>query len=92
MIVEIKFKGPISKQIDSDSVMVEIKSESLLADVLMKMLEDQSFLQNIWRNPEEIDRDSMILCNGVDIAVHGGLKMVMNGGDVLTILPLVHGG
>ncbi len=92
MMIEIKFKGPISKQIDSDSVMVDIESGSSLTDVLQKVIDEKSFLQSIWREPQEIDRDSMILCNEVDIAVLGGLKMIMKEGDVLTILPLVHGG
>ncbi len=92
MIVEIKFKGPIAKQLNGDSVTVEIEAKSSLADTLAKVIEGQSHLQKIWREPQEIDRDSMILCNGVDIGVHGGLKMTVSDGDILTILPLVHGG
>jgi molybdopterin converting factor small subunit len=92
MMIEIKFKGPISKQVDNNSVLIEIESDSSLAGLLTKVIENQSYLQSIWREPSEIDRDSMILCNGVDIGVLGGLEMTMNEGDVLTILPLVHGG
>ena len=91
-MIEIKFKGPISKQVDNNSVLIEIESDSSLAGLLTKVIENQSYLQSIWREPSEIDRDSMILCNGVDIGVLGGLEMTMNEGDVLTILPLVHGG
>lgn len=92
MKIEIKFKGPISKQVGGDSVSVEIESELSLNDVLTKLIESIPYLQNIWREPQEIDRDSLILCNGTDVAVLGGLKMIMSEGDILTILPLVHGG
>jgi molybdopterin converting factor small subunit len=34
----------------------------------------------------------MILCNEVDIGVTGGLNTILKDGDILTILPLVHGG
>ena len=92
MKVEIKFKGPISRRIHGDSVIIEIGPESSLMAVLEEAIKKISFLQSIWRDPQEIDRDSLILCNNIDIAVLGGLEMVMNEGDILTILPLVHGG
>ncbi|TFG30962.1 hypothetical protein EU527_13650 [Candidatus Thorarchaeota archaeon] len=92
MKVTIHFKGPISQRIENGSLKIEAEREATLSEVLVKMIERESYLQSVWREPSDIDRDSMILCNGVDIGVLGGLHIKMRAGDVLTILPLVHGG
>lgn len=92
MRVAIIFKGPISKRINYSSIEIEAEKRTTLSEVLVKIIKDEPYLQSVWRKPDEIDRDSMILCNGIEIGVLGGLEMMMREGDVLTILPLVHGG
>lgn len=71
---------------------MEIEDGLTLNDLFVKIIEQNSYLQSIWKEPKEIDRDSMILCNEVDIGVTGGLETILNDGDILTIVPLVHGG
>jgi molybdopterin converting factor small subunit len=34
----------------------------------------------------------LILCNGTDIGLSGGLDTRMNEGDIIVVLPLIHGG
>ena len=63
-----------------------------IENLFEKLLVQNPYLQSIWRNVTEIDRDSMILCNNVDIGVTGGLRTTLKDGDILMILPLVHGG
>jgi len=92
MKVTIYFRGPIARRIDSDSVCIDAKAGTTISEILTRLIEREDNLKGIWQNPSEIDRDSMILCNDVDIAVFGGLKMKIEEGDILTILPLVHGG
>jgi molybdopterin converting factor small subunit len=92
MKVSIRFRGPIARQIEGGSLDIEIEKGITLKDLFTKMLEQNSYLQSVWREPSEIDRDSMILYNGVDIGVTGGLKTILKDGDTLTLLPLVHGG
>jgi molybdopterin converting factor small subunit len=92
MNISIRFRGPIAREIENGTLDMELEDGLTLQDLFVKMLEQNSYLQSIWNTPEEIDRDSMILCNEVDIGVTGGLKTTLKEGDVLTILPLVHGG
>lgn len=92
MRVSIQFRGPIARQIESRTVEIEIEGEATLKDLLSRILERNSYLQTIWREPSEVDRDSMILYNGVDSGVTGGLETVLKNGDTLILVPLVHGG
>ncbi|MGY5856460.1 MAG: MoaD/ThiS family protein [Candidatus Thorarchaeota archaeon] len=92
MKILIKFRGPIAREIDGGVIEIELEDGLTLRNLFSKILEQNSYLQSVWRSPVEIDRDSMILCNEVDIGVTGGLETTLKNGDILTILPLVHGG
>ena len=92
MKISIRFRGPIAREIEGGIVEVELDEGFTLRDLFSMILEQNSYLQSVWKSPMEIDRDSMILCNDVDIGVTGGLETKLNDGDNLTILPLVHGG
>jgi len=73
---------------------VEVKVQDTItaSELLSLLIREDSYLQTIWNSPAEIDRDSMILCNEVDIGVTGGLGSLIDDGDVIMIVPLVHGG
>lgn len=92
MNVSIQFRGPIARQVDGGMLEFKIEEGFTLKDLLSRMLEQSTYLQSIWRDPAEVDRDSMILYNGVDSGVTGGLETAIKDGDVLILLPLVHGG
>ena len=92
MKITIRFRGPIAREIENGTLEMELEDGFTLHDLFVKMLEHDSYLQSVWRNPTEIDRDSLILCNEVDIGITGGLKTILKDGDILTLLPLVHGG
>jgi hypothetical protein len=77
MNISIRFRGPIAREIKDGILEIELEDGLILQDLFIKMIEHNSYLQTLWKAPAEIDRDSMILCNEVDI---------------LAILPLVHGG
>ena len=90
--ITVRFKGPIGGHVTGGAVEVELQNESTISELLSRLMQQVPYLQTIWNSASEIDRDSMILCNEVDIGVSGGLSSIVNDGDVLTILPLVHGG
>ncbi len=92
MKITVRFRGPIAREIENGTLEMEIEDGFTLNDLFVKIIEQNSYLQSIWKEPKEIDRDSMILCNEVDIGVTGGLKTTLKDGDTLTIVPLVHGG
>ncbi len=92
MNVSVQFRGPIARQIEGGIIEIAIEEGFTLRDLFSKVLEQNAYLQSIWHDPVEIDRDSMILYNGVDSGVTGGLETILMDGDVLVLLPLVHGG
>jgi len=92
MKVSVRFRGPIAREIDDGVLEMEIEDGFTLNDLFAKIIEQNSYLQSVWKEPKEIDRDSMILYNEVDIGVTGGLETKLKDGDTLTIVPLVHGG
>ena len=92
MKITVRFRGPIAREIENGTLKMEIENGLTLNDLFAKIIEQNSYLQSIWKKPAEIDRDSMILCNEVDIGITGGLNTALKDGDILTIVPLVHGG
>ncbi|RDE10830.1 MAG: hypothetical protein C4K48_12530 [Candidatus Thorarchaeota archaeon] len=92
MTVIVRFRGPIAGRITGGSVEVKVQDTITASELLSLLIREDSYLQTIWNSPAEIDRDSMILCNEVDIGVTGGLGSLIDDGDVIMIVPLVHGG
>jgi molybdopterin converting factor small subunit len=64
----------------------------MVQDALETVLQREPYLRETWASPEEMDRDSLILVNDIDIGLTGGLKTSLSDGDSVSILPLVHGG
>jgi molybdopterin converting factor small subunit len=92
MKISVIFRGAIARKIEGGIVEVDLGEGCTLRELFSRILEQNSCLQDVWNNPVEIDRDSMILCNEVDVGVTGGLETALKNGDTLTVLPLVHGG
>lgn len=92
MTVIVRFRGPIAGHITDGVMKIKVQHSITVAELLSLLIRQEPYLQTVWNSPIEIDRDSMILCNEVDIGVTGGLSSLIEEGDVLTIVPLVHGG
>ena len=92
MTVTVRFRGPIAERITGGAMEIKVQDTVTVGEVLSLLIGQDSYLQTIWNSPTEIDRDSMILCNEVDIGVTGGLSSSVKEGDVIMIVPLVHGG
>jgi molybdopterin converting factor small subunit len=92
MMITIRFRGPIAGHITGGALEMDVKEGLTIASLLDVVIEQEPYVRTLWKDPTEIDRDSLILCNDVDIGVIGGLDAIARNGDVLTILPLVHGG
>ena len=92
MRLTIRFRGPIVRQFKEGILVIDIEDGVSINQLLVMLLEQNPNLQRIWNEPSDVDRDTMILKNEVDIGVIGGLDSILEDGDVLTVLPLVHGG
>ena len=91
MIVTVRFRGPLANQMEAGTDQIEIAEGSTLRELMVRLL-DNDTVNGIWKTPEQIDRDTLILCNEADIGLTGGLETELKDGDILVILPLVHGG
>ncbi len=88
----IQFRGPLSSRLKLPHYEMELTEQATLEVMLRTILEKESDVRDVWRNPESMDRETLILCNDVDIGLTGGLKTKLNDGDTLVVLPLIHGG
>ncbi|MBN2229744.1 MAG: MoaD/ThiS family protein [Candidatus Thorarchaeota archaeon] len=92
MKLTIKFRGPIARQFKEGILVIDIEDGVSINQLLVMLLDQNPNLQRIWNEPSDVDRDTMILRNEVDIGVIEGLDSILEDADVLTVLPLVHGG
>ena len=92
MKIVIRFRGPISNQLSSPVYHMEISDGSSIGEVFRELIEKEEFMRNIWNSSEKVDKESLILHNDADIGLTGGLNTHLKDGDVIVILPLVHGG
>lgn len=92
MKITVRFRGPLANQMESDIIKIELAEESVLHDLLLNLISDNSSVKDVWKTPEQMDAENLMLCNEVDIGLSGGLKSELKDRDVLVILPLVHGG
>ncbi|MFW9769072.1 MAG: MoaD/ThiS family protein, partial [Candidatus Thorarchaeota archaeon] len=82
----------LTKQLQDGLIDIECGDGSSLLDVLTELLEKEATVREVWSSPETIDRDALILRNDSDIGLTGGLETRLRDGDLLVVLPLIHGG
>lgn len=62
------------------------KSEATLKDIFKE-------LKNKSKDPKIInEKNLMVVVNGVDSSIIGGNETVVKTGDIITIVPIIHGG
>jgi len=92
MKVILRFRGPLAKKFQEGMIELELEDGSSLSELLGKAIEKEDSIREVWNSPEVIDRDALILRNEADVGLSGGLATKLNDGDVVTVLPLIHGG
>lgn len=92
MIVRVRFRGPIATRMSSEVYELKADGNTILRDVLDLLIRDHQEIRDVWVSSEQMDRDALLLRNETDVGLFNGLDTKLEDGDVLTILPLVHGG
>jgi molybdopterin converting factor small subunit len=92
MRVTLQFRGPLAKKFQEGAVEIELETDASLSDLLSKVIDGEKSVREVWDSPEVIDRDALVMCNEADIGLSGGLDTKLNEGDVVVVLPLIHGG
>ncbi len=78
------------RQNGANQEVVELDDRATLIKVLRTVF-NQSVLERIVRNGR-ISNQVIVLVNGVDANLIGGLDAELKDGDELTLIPVVHGG
>ncbi|NHI83197.1 MAG: hypothetical protein EAX81_02680 [Candidatus Thorarchaeota archaeon] len=92
MSVTIILRGSIAVHVKLSRYDVEIGDDTILREVLQTLVGKFTEIQHFWSTPDLIDRDTLVLLNETDIGLTGGLDSKVSQGDIIIILPLVHGG
>ncbi|MFX0054093.1 MAG: MoaD/ThiS family protein [Candidatus Hermodarchaeota archaeon] len=92
MRVEIRFRGPLASMRGLHVFHVEIDEGASLEMTLRSLIKSEEEVEKVWRDTNRIDREALILRNDADVGLTGGLDTVLEDGDKIVILPLVHGG
>ncbi len=71
---------------------IEIEDGGNLQSALELLINSHEEVRNFWESPHQMDRETLLLRNEVDIGLLDGLETPLDSGDLLIILPLVHGG
>jgi molybdopterin converting factor small subunit len=92
MRVTVQFRGPVAKNLTKGQIEIECGDGSSLLEVLTELIENEESVREVFSSPEIMDRDALILHNESDIGLTGGLETKLKDGDMLFVLPLIHGG
>ncbi|MGC8674242.1 MAG: hypothetical protein ACP5TI_03845 [Thermoprotei archaeon] len=82
--VQVVITGPLKKNYGS-KLIFDVRDGATLGELLSDSMKDLL-------SGGSLRSDLLYLLNGVDAAVKGGGKAQLLDGDVLTIVPIAHGG
>ncbi|MHA1907264.1 MAG: MoaD/ThiS family protein [Candidatus Thorarchaeota archaeon] len=92
MIVKFRFRGPLATRMPSEVYEIELEDSGNLKMALELLITSHDEVKEHWQSSEQMDRETLLLRNEVDIGLLEGLGTILEDGDMLVILPLVHGG
>ncbi len=92
MKIEIRFRGPLASKTGMQVFYVDMEEGANLGMTLQSLIESKEAVENVWSDSEMMDREALMLRNEIDIGLTDGLDTLLEDGDKIVILPLVHGG
>ncbi len=94
MNVKAKFVGSLRSLSSEEIVTIELEAPLSLKQVLTKIANERPGLNEafVFSPPEKLRTSMLILVNGKEISVLGGLETTISDGDELVFVPVLHGG
>lgn len=94
MPVTVRFIGSLRASAGRSRFTLELKKTTSLREVITRIVDEQPKLKRALIDPELDDprTNALILVNGKEISVLGGLDTKLKDGDELVLIPVVHGG
>jgi hypothetical protein len=95
-VVQIELIGTLRHSAGRATFSVDIASSTSLATILLE-LEDKhcvprGTLLEEGSNGKDLRRDLLVLVDGREIGILNGPATLLNGGELVTLLPVSHGG
>lgn len=96
MRVKIRALGVIKKALGRDEIFLELcsREETRLRDIIEIILKEAAHLKDILLDPDLRDPrpNVIILINGKEMGLLGGVDATIRDGDEIVLIPIVHGG
>lgn len=92
MRINVRFRGPIAGRMGMTETTLDFDGKVSLRELLQKLIDTKEEVRGVWSSPEQLNQNTLLLRNGVDVELTGGLQTPLSNGDSVVILPLVHGG
>jgi MoaD family protein len=94
MAVTVKFIGALRSISGKSKVSIKAKDSVPLSEVIKQVIEEQPKIKRALIDPELEDPrpNTLILVNGKEISVLKGLDTIVEDGDEIVLVPVVHGG
>ena len=94
MRVQLLFLGSLQYDIGQMQISLTLEKGSTVKFIVKTLLEDKKFeaLKSFFDDSFESNRSILIFINDQDIAVLSGMSSLLQEGDKLTFIPVIHGG
>ncbi|MEM2759843.1 MAG: MoaD/ThiS family protein [Nitrososphaerales archaeon] len=84
-MITVRLLGGAKKMVGRDQVSIDAKE--IKVNEILEMLHSMSSNANVFNSS-----NMLIAINGVELSVLGGLNAQIKDGDVVSVVPIVHGG
>ncbi|MEM1585881.1 MAG: MoaD/ThiS family protein [Candidatus Bathyarchaeia archaeon] len=96
MRVRVRALGVLKKALGKDELLLDLDSrgELKLRDVIERILWEAASLRDLLLDSDLKDPrpNTIILINGKEMGLLGGLDAIIRDGDEIVLIPVVHGG
>jgi molybdopterin synthase sulfur carrier subunit len=94
MVITVKFVGAFRNISGKNKFAFKLEKIVLLREVVKKIVEELPRLKRVLIDPELEDPrpNTLILVNGKEISILNGLDTMLEDGDEVVFVPVVHGG
>lgn len=94
MVITVKFLGSFRSFSEKEKITLEIKGRIMLKDIVKELIKKSPKLKKVLIDPELKDPrpNALILVNGKEISILKGLETMLNEGDEILLIPVIHGG
>ncbi len=90
--LKIRLLGSLKLYAGKEEIEIDVKEETRLREVLKDLVRREPSLSRAIEQDGKVKPGYLIFINDADYMVFEGLETVVRNSDVITILPISHGG